>query len=330
MTLRDYLDYIEPIPGQPGLFRGDATLFRNGRDLVPRNARDASGFEIAASRAPRRTYERIEGAKLGCNCGLDGLGATSIETRLGADWAIYLSLKDETQRIFARYPGALEPATFERFVRRLVELHPTPDTLVRLSAEQLAMLLKGGLSVVVRNLGLAWSMTSSSRTGERQKLIETAERTMSEIRRLLNALRTAEGVSGSVGLGIAIADDVVIAAIAVVGVVIVAALVIAFLSQVAVAVEAYTAAERACERDAAAGHPCTGAQGERYRAEARAASASFGVVPQFQNMLQPLISAGANVIFWGGLALVGYFVWTTLPAATEAREGMRQRVRRSA
>jgi hypothetical protein len=331
MTLRDYLDYIEPIPGQPGLFRQERTLSSP-------NAWDESGFEVVASRAPaprplRGTQTNTVGLACGCTGpkplqGLRGLGSVSMATRLNNDWERYLGLKDELHRLFVRYPGALEPMTFEAFVTRLVQLRPSSDTLVRMTAEQLAMLLKGGLSVVVSNLGLAYSMTSARRATDRAKLVDTAERVMDAIRRMLDALQTAQEGARAVGLGelgIAIADDVIIAGIAVVGVVIIAGLVIAFLSQLAAAIEAHHAAEVACERDAAAGHPCTGAEGERYRSQARADAASYGVAPAIGDALRPLTEAAGSLLFWAGVGVAGYLLWTTLPAATETRENLRRR-----
>lgn len=259
--------------------------------------------------------------------GLRGLGTTAAySARLDAAWSAYTRLKDDTQALLDRFPVANDPSTFSALVNRIVDLPRGGEAWVRLSSSQFATILKGALSIVVQNLGTAYGLAygprAAARSREISKLISSAENVTAAMRRIVDSLRavadTADMARRAVGLsdgGASIALLLVAGAVAVVEIV----LLVALVAYIASAIDAHVAAERACAADAAAGQPCTGSTREAYRERALEQARSFGLVPDIRGAAQNLSDAISGVVWLGGAALFAYFVWTTLPAAREAR-----------
>lgn len=272
---------------------------------------------------------------------LSGLGAIDprYNARLLAVHSRYSELKGDVQALLLRYPTPIQPTPFRELVRQVEQLRRGGVGLVSLTGEQFAMVLKAALSVVGQNLGMAAAMASAPsatvgrRAGRIEKLISSAERVISGARLVVDG---AQYVSRSeaearrvAGLGAIITETVVVSIVAGVVAVIAIGLILALLGYIAVAVESYQAAERACAADAAAGHPCSGEDWSRYHAEAQEAARNFGLVPDFNDLMERV----GDLVFYGGMAVVaafiGYSAFIAAPAAREARSWLHDETSRA-
>lgn len=321
------------IPGQPGLFRSEGA--------PARLARDPSGFEIAESRPGRRAALRETQTTMtplaGCGCnsrpGLAGLGSVeSTLARARADHARYVTLKNDVQELLMRFP-TLEEGTFREVARKIVAM--PGDQLVRLTAAELALMLRAGVSAAATNVGLANAIMvgpfAAANEAKAVKLLQTAERVLATLEAILRAINTTEGYAGRVaratGLAEPVSVGVLIAGIiaGTIVAVIAAGLLYTLLASIYSATESYAAAYQACERAAAAGQPCTGEDWARYRAAALEEQRANGIVPNINDLMR----RGSNAIITGGFilggALLAYGLWVTAPAASSARSALQRR-----
>lgn len=294
---------MRPIPGQPGLYRGENPLHR--------------GFRLG------------------------GLGAPPVallQSKLVAAQSAYDATKTSMAPLLAAY-GPLDQDVLKRLV---VAIQTQGRGLnVILGAGSFVGLLRMGLAAAIGNISRASSILSGSPAGHEDliaRLLDTAQNVIDQLNVIISAATTAQGaaaaglrtfgLSGVRGLGALGVDDATLAILAVVGVIIGAALIYALVVRVQDANNARATADTACERDAAAGHPCTGAQWATYRATADAAAHQQSLVPDFADILNQI----GNLVLYGGLAVVaaaiGYAVWTTLPAARVARGALTSRAQR--
>jgi hypothetical protein len=340
-ALEDYLDTFEslaPIPGQPG-------LFRSAGDRAPVNARDESGFEIAESRGARRTamsqWVTTKTTLAGCGCGgnarpgLQGLrSVATAQQRARAAWDRYTALKSDVQQLLSRFP-TLDGATFRQIAQHISTM--PQDAVVRLTSDELALLLRAGISVTAQNLGLANAILAGPFAAQNEskalKLVSTAESVLSSLEMILSAINTGEGYADRAARAVGLREPLTISTGALIAA-IVAGSVVALVGGVLLytlmtsiyqAAESYAAAYQACERAAAAGQPCTGEDWMRFRARAQEQQRENGIVPNIGD----LFSRGMNALIVGGFvvgaAMLAYGFWVTAPAARETRSALQRR-----
>jgi hypothetical protein len=334
-NLQDYLDSfsdLAPITGQPG-------LFRHGSELANRNERDESGFEIAESRGSRRDAKRTFMSGLeGCGCDTTrspGLGSVASTTQVAqAAWVRYGSMKSGVQALLDRFPR-IDAARYREVAQRLVQL--PGDTLVRLSAEELAMFLQAGMTTVAKLLGLANAMitgpSAAHYEAKSRTLVNDANAILNAIQRILDAVNTADGLADRARRAVGLAEPIAVSTGALVAgiiagtivVVVGAVLLYALLSSISTGLQTLAAAELACDRAATEGRPCTGEDWMRFYEAANAEARRNGAVPNIADLLQQAM----NSVVVGGFvvlgALLAYGLWVSAPAASEAREGLRRR-----
>lgn len=319
-----------PYPGAPHNRPVEPWHGPGAREYLRRANRPVRAIAVPGYRPPRP--------------GLRGLPEGE-RSRLQLAWNRYTELKGATQDLLLRFPGALEPVPFETLVRRISALPSSPSSLVRLTGEQLAMLLKASLSVVSRNLGQAFAMagaddaTVARHRAKISRLVETAELVTAGARRIVDtatvaatssdAVRRAVGLGrlrGRAGLGAFAVDDIAALVAGTIVVLVAIGAVTILVAYIVSAIEAYTAAQEACARDAATGHSCTGADFERYRQEAEEAARRFGLVPNLDDAARRLTGTFEGVIWIAAIAGLGYLAWISWPAASAARARLTARV----
>lgn len=274
--------------------------------------------------------------------GLRGLGAPPLDvlqSKLTAAQSMYDATKTSMAPLLAAY-GPLDQDALKRLV---VAIQQQGNVRVILGAGSFVGLLRMGLAAAIGNISRAASILSGTPAGHEDLivvLLDTAQNVLDQLNTIISAATTAQGAAAAglrtfglsgmrrSGLGAFGVDDATLAILAVVGVIIGAALVYGLVSRVQDANNARATADTACERDAAAGHPCTGAQWAQYQATADAAAHTQSLVPDFADILHQV----GNVVLYGGLlavaAVLGYGLWTTLPAARAARGALTSRAQR--
>lgn len=282
------MSYLAPIAGQPGLYRSSA---------------------------------------------LRGLGVpvATLNSKLTAVQAQYDALKTSMTPLLNAY-GPLDQDTLKRILAAVQQAGSSPAII---GAASFVGVLRLALASAIGNIARARAILNGSPAGHEDivaNLLTTAQNVLDATGTLVSGAAVASGAIsagarrlGLSGLGAFGLDDATVAVIAAVGFVVAAALIYAIFVQVQAASNAATVADSACQRDATAGHPCTGTQWAQYRADAETQAHQQSVIPDFGSILQSV----GSLIFWGGLlavgAAVGYAVWTTLPAASAARSGMKRR-----
>lgn len=271
--------------------------------------------------------------------GLGSLPTTDpLVRRIEAAHQRYVSLKADTQAILAHFPAPLQPTTFARFVERLVLLQSGAAEVdaIRLTASQLADLLKAALSTAGQNIGMAAAMAGAAPATARknrakiEKLVSSAENVVTAAQRLVTSLQVVQANTAAAqrasGLGMTGAEVALVFAGVIAGTVVLivgAVLVYSLVSYVAAALDADAAARRQCELDEAAGTPCTGSTYATYRERALEDSRRFGMVPDIRGAVEGFADSVSDTIFWGGILVVGsvlaYGAWVSAPAARETR-----------
>lgn len=283
---------LRPIPGQPGLFRFGAL----------------------------------------------GVPVETLQAKLTAVQSQYDSIKSRMGPLLAAY-GPLDTDALKRIllaVRRLGNL----SVPVAVTSGQFVGVLRMGLASAARNLAGARAILGGGHAvgheGQIAQLLTTAQQVLDALDALVSGAELAEGVVAAGvrrlglsglrgGLGAFVLDDTALAALAVVGLIVGAVLIYAVFAQTNAANTAWDAANEACQRDGAAGRPCTGSQWEAYRVAAERQASSDGLIPDLHGLFDSL----SSVVLWGGLAavaaLIGYGIWTTYPAASTARSALQHR-----
>lgn len=247
---------------------------------------------------------------------------------------------------------ALSPAKMAQVLAKLRAR--SAATVVRIGDDVFTGIVRQAIGSARANITVAKRMLSSPAASMRlaviSRLLDTAKGATRGIQTMVNATQTLEGwmranptrsasslvsINGIGALGI---EPLTLAAAAalVVGVVIFVvgvSVLIDTLQKAQNAEIALRAADAAC---ANANPPCTPEQYEEVRQEAAEHQAQ--VAPTLLDRFLPEpgndpISRASDAVFWGGImltaALIGYGIWTTLPAARHAREGLERRSRES-
>lgn len=214
-------------------------------------------------------------------------------------------------------------------------------TVIQIGDDVLTGIIRYTLGAARANLVMAKEILTGPNPerylGTVASLIDTAKLTIRKIETLANGVRTVQEWTGSNptrsasslvrlnGLGFAPPMWVALAVLA--------AGVVVFVVGVAVLVDAMQRAQNAeialraarevCDRAEAAGDPCTPAEFQRiYEQAARAQNEISPPLLQPRRGNSPTDSL-SDLLFWGGLLVVGagvgYAVWTTLPAAQAVR-----------
>lgn len=251
--------------------------------------------------------------------------SATLSARAQAAHSRYVALKGDVQTLLIRYPAPVAAETIESLARRVAALPRGSDVYVRMTAEQIAMLLKSSLAVASSNLGQAYAMAGAdpavvARNAKKiSDLISSADSVITAARRFVDGVNAVDGAVASArrAVGLGVTGGEILAVIAGTLVAIVAAsLLVALLGYIAAAVSAHFAAERACAAEAARGTPCTGAQREAFR------SAAMADAMQYQPRMPDLPQIGPDLdklILLAGVAAIGFGMWTVLPAAQAAR-----------
>lgn len=332
--LADYLDYVgtsvAPLPGQPGLFRNvpSRPLISSYRQPIAIPGYRPPPAPVASTAGYLRGLQR-------CSSCARGLGEVAASlTRTQAAHARFQALKTDVQQLINRMP-TIEPTSFLVMARRISEM--PRDTIVRLTADELATMLRAALSVVGSNLGLANAMligpNAAANEAKALKLVQTAEVVLTATDNVLYAINTARDAADRAARAVGLSDPVVIPTGALIAGIIAGAIVIVvagvllytLFASISAAMESYQAAQQACDRDAAAGRPCTGEAWTEYREAAQAQQRESGVVPNFDGFFQragnTAIAVGVGVV---ALA-IGYGLWVTAPAAALTRDRLARR-----
>lgn len=291
-----------PIPGQPGLY-----CFGPGPGLGPR----------ALARR-----------------GLAGLGVSSADlaAKLTAVQTQYNDTKSSMQPLLSRF-GPLDGDSLKAL---LVAARQLGTAVAVVSAQQFVGVLRMGLAAATSNITRARYIINGGDLAGHESLVASlltaAQNTLDALGTLISGAVVAQGAAAAgarrLGLGVFGLDDATVMIIAVAGMLIGAAVLVYVISMVWQSQQADAAADSACARDAAAGHPCTGAQREGYREAAAAAASADSPLPNLDDLFR---QATTGLLWIGGLAVaaaVGYGIWTSLPAASAARERLRARAER--
>ena len=263
--------------------------------------------------------------------GLRGLGDLTLVSKLADVTSSYNTTNTNATKLLAAF-GPLSADALLNLGAAIKALKSRdPETIARVTGAQFAGNVRMGLAAAKGNIIRAEGIINGGLPGHDElarQLLTAASNVIDAIGAMVNnateAIGTATGYAQSVGLGrgslgIVIADDVAIAAIVAVGLLIGIALLLGVYVYVHQSQVVSETADQACARDAAAGHPCTGTDWVHYRTEAVTQQQNLSPIPN----LDPLFQQAGNAIFYGGLlavaAVIGYGVWTTLPAAQVAR-----------
>ena len=365
---------IEPIQGQPGLFRyqerdlGEITPPPFGAPCCGQALPDRQGMPPLSMRLGSiedQLYAAAEWSKASLQVtpetplspifqrNLRGFGQADeapaeesaplpqgpYTARIIAARAIYEATKNALQSVFAAHGGPLDTASYQELAAEVSRLRAAP--LLRLVASDVANLLKAGLAVAGNCLGLATlinngpnAQTYSVRAGA---LLSASEGVLLAINRVLDAgrrfdeatdvaSRAVGALKRAAGLGaIPAAAFVAGGAVIVIG----GGLLYLLLSQIASAVSVYAQASAACAADERAGVPCTGEAWTSYADREATRQQTTGVVPDtgsfFREAGRGVGSAFRGAAWIAAIGVVGYLVWTTLPAAKAARERLAEK-----
>lgn len=247
---------------------------------------------------------------------------------------------------------ALSPAKMAQVLAKLRAR--SASTVVRIGDDVFTGIVRQAIGAARANVmyakRLLASPSASANLRISYRLVDTAKQSVQGIQSMVRATQTLESwlrgnptrsASSLVSInGLGALDPVSIAAAVslVVGVVILVvgvSVLITTLQRAQNAEIALRAADAACT---GRNPPCTPQEHEQIRQEAAEHQAQIAppLLDRAANALLPEpgsdpISRAGDAVFWGGImltaALIGYGIWTTLPAAHAAREGMGRRSR---
>jgi hypothetical protein len=314
---------VVAIPGQPGLFRDE----RRSQEL-------ADYLDGNFPLGPRWHALR----------GLGDVRQDAIRAKLASVTAQYNTTMTNATKLLAAF-GPLDESALLNLGAAIKALKARDaGAIVRITGAQFTGIVRMGLAAAKGNIVRAEAITNGNLAGHEaiaETLLNAAERVLQGVGHIVNDSTSAIGAASSYAFGrvetrtanlsefgIVIADDVAIAAIVAVGVLLSIAILGGIYIYVHQSQAASDAADLACERDAAAGRPCTGGEWVTYRDRAVEQERRLSPVPD----LNPLFQQAGSLLFWGGLAVVGaaiaYAGWTTAPAAAITRERLRARASR--
>lgn len=264
--------------------------------------------------------------------GLRGLGMAqaALMERLRIAQTSYDQMKQAAQP-FLRVP--FSAASFETLAQQVVSLSAAEasSTLVQLSGQQIGLLVRGTVGEVGRSFAFVQAVATSSLATDAQRaraanVLTNIETAIAALSTLLSAAQTAQDAIAAGRRVVGLSDFGVSEAAMLVVVVAGAALGLYLVIRMLVTLKNLQTAERlareACERDAAAGRPCTGEDYvDFYTRSAREAS-EWGMLPD----LAPILRSTGDALFWGvailAVGLVAYGVWVTKPAADRVRASL--------
>ena len=350
---------IEPIQGQPGLFRYQQRELAMGEITPPPFGAPCCG-QALPDREPMpplsmrlgsiedQLYAAAEWSKASLQVtpetplspvfqnNLRGFAGASEQARLAGARSRYFTIKAELQPVLDRFGDPILPQTYQQLVSQVVRYKDA--SLVRLAAEDAALLLKAGLLVAAQCLQLAEAIEAGPNAAQYATrvgaLVSAADNVLGGLATVLGALRRFEEATDSAARVVGLAEPATVAALIAGGVVLVAAggLLYLLLSQISSAVAVYFQASAACEADERAGRPCTGESWSRYADQEGERQRRLGVVPDTSALFREAGAAAGSAIRGAAwivaLGLVGYAVWTTLPAARTTRERLAERAAR--
>jgi len=266
--------------------------------------------------------------------GLYGLGvsAADLTSKLTAVQTQYDGIKTSMAPLLTRYPSI----SVDSLKAIAVASRGLGPTIAIISVQQFTGVLRMGLAAATSNMTRArYIITGGNLAGHEDlvlSLLVAAQNVLDALGQFVSGAAVAEGAAaagarrlGLSGLGAFGLDDATVAIIVIAGLLIAAALIVYLFSMVWQSQQANVAADAACDRDAAAGRPCTGAARESYREAAAAAAARDSPIPNLDDLFH---QAATGLLWIGGLAVaaaVGYGIWTSLPAAQIARGRLKAR-----
>ena len=279
---------IQPIPGQPGLFRrglGDA-MTDSKRATLEARVRQVEDELRQTRESIRPLLDLFPGA----------LDAARVESA----WDVLKRIPQPT----------------------LI------DVSVRLSQETSVAIIKTVLRGAAENLDLARTMLGMppllavtdeqfTRSNPRiVRLLDTTSAALSTLRQYIESAQSVADVPGRVAraVGLGIHPAVIVAGIVVAGV-----LLYALYSQIIAMFDANSSAIAACIADATAGHPCTGDQFISYQQRAQERSTQGGLLPSLQAAANKASNVATILAFGAGLLVLGALVYTAAPAVQTAR-----------
>lgn len=245
----------------------------------------------------------------------------------------YQTLKAESQDLLTHFVDQYDPTTVRELVGRIMDMRGErgDSALVRLSAGQFSILLRASLSMVSTNLGLASAILSgpSAVLNEARalKLVRTAETLTSVTDNVIYSINVSRDVAGRAARATGLSEPATISGAVLFGAILAGTiltivamgLLYTWISSISQAQVAQQEATAACERDAAAGRPCTGSDWAAYRAAAAEEQRRSGVVPNIDDLLR----RGSNALITAGFGIlavaIGYGLWVSAPAAMSAR-----------
>lgn len=348
---------IEPIQGQPGLFRYRQRDLSMGEITPPPFGAPCCG-QALPDRQPMpplsmrlgsvedQLYAAAEWSKASLQVtpetplspifqnNLRGFAGASEASRVAAVRAVYEATKEGLRPIVERFGDPVVPESYQQLVAQVVRFRNVP--LLRLAAEDVAILIKAAMLVAGRCLTLAEQIeqgpNAERNTARVNALLTATQGVLGALNTVASAVRRYDQASGTVSRAIGLGALPVVAVVAGSAVLVVGgSLLYLLLSQITSAVSTYAQASAACEADERAGIPCTGEAWSRYATQEAERQRTTGVVPDtsslFREAGQAAGSAVRGVAWIAALGVVGYLVWTTLPAATVARERLAERAR---
>lgn len=338
------------IPGQPGLFRFGGTVFyppHRYREHAGQLWHRVGGSDESPTLIPVRGLP--DSAK---RTAMSGLGDFSVPAPLppppytwsvprGPKWVLgdlsttrallaqvssdYDKIKRGAQPLLERYP--FSAATYTQIATSVVAA-PRASTM-RLGMGEFTQVCRGVLSTVARSISLAQGLLTSPHDVAQNRakvLLLAATRTISTFRLVLTSVNLLNRGARAAGLGVLVADDILILAALAAGTLVFLVGAGALYSVIADAQaneQANAEAERACALDAAAGRPCGGAEFQAALNRARESQNEWGFLPN----LSELFKKGGSLLFWGGLltvaAVLGYAAYTAEPARRNVQERLR-------
>lgn len=236
---------------------------------------------------------------------------TTVLDQLRANAQNLNELKMRAEPIVREIPWSTD--AYVALVRKIVE--SPRSAMVQISRADLGLLIRGVISTVSQSQilaeGLLTSAATSSQIDRGRRLLFRAKDTMTQLSRVLTAVRPVTGLG--------VWPAVIGAALLVIAAVLAYQLVASLQANVA----AIADAEAACRLDAEAGRPCSGSDYEGYLRRAREEQRNQGSVPNLADLFKNV----GSLVFWGGLltigALLGYAAWTAEPARRNVQERLR-------
>lgn len=249
------------------------------------------------------------------------------------------TLETQYRPILESNPQRLQPGQFYSVASEIVAAKNasagSATAGISLRSDQVAAVVRAAFSEFYKSESLAKVLTYDSNAEQFvrnepriRSLIENNTRLISFLERTINSAQPAESAASHfsrvIGLsGLDAAPAVVIATAVVVVLLIVA--IYALVRHIYDAQQLNASVQAACDADARAGHPCTGATMLEYRNEVGRQNAEHGAVDPIANLFGQ-IGSGINALFWiGGISLVAYMVFVTLPAASATRKLIKEK-----